>query len=527
MDLWSWISELPYSDEWSTDPTSELTFQLASSTESLQLKARRKFSSNSDLLAITFYVSYDEKALWVSDTCQVNSDKPFLPLVLQLLQEIISRSPTAHNSIAAACPRSQLQKLKPDSVSWTLDSHSPESFSAFFNLVFLARLFWLCACDSPSDVGSLYFNSMLAPNLEAFGSAHSPVLRAFFVSAGIDVELAIMRTFGYMLTKCLLLREVGVGLQLLTPSYKNLGFSYAVETHGLWVLKGYAPLMAMTRSRSGENNTSTLRPLFEPKESVLKYALAHQQLEVVIQLEYSVEVKENFILVKTRVDNIRVLVTKLGFGKNEESNIYMHEKHFPSRVRVWVGPECGASYVTSLTLGRSTDNIEKETETQKILKGSFGETKVPKMKAMTRTTTRTKVRMWRWDQDSDGHVAIFDATLCDNTTGVEISTWQPYVGDDVGVNGRVDRDQVSQSFEKRYKGANRSFTKSGSWVFSEGLEGVKWRLNKEMEGSMLKWRIGGEVWVSYFPNEVKSSYFETRHVEWCDEVDLPLIVGAY
>ncbi|KAK1431269.1 hypothetical protein QVD17_14610 [Tagetes erecta] len=525
MELWSWISDLPYSHEWSSTD-SELTFPLATSTDqSLQLKARRKFSSNSDLLAITFYVSYDEKPLWVSDTCQVNSDKPFLPLVLQLIQEIITRSPTAHDhsiNITPSCPRSQLQKLKPDSVSWTLDSHSPESFSAFFNLVFLARLFWLCACDAPSEVGSLYFNSMLAPNLEAFSSAHAPVLRAFFVSGGIDVELAIMRTFGYMLTKCLLLREVGVGLQLLTPSYKNLGFSYATETHGLWVLKGYTPLMAMVRSRANGINGCT--PVFETKESVLKYALAHQQVEVVIQFEYSVEVKENFILVKARVDNIRVHMAKLGFGKNEENNIYMHERHFPSRVRVWVGPESGASYVTSLTLGRPTDNIEKETETQKVLKGSFGETKIPKMKAMTRTTTRTKARTWRWDQDSDGHVAIFDATLCDNMTGVEISTWQPYAGDDGG--GGV-RDQESQSFQKRYAGANRSFTKSGNWVFSEGLEEVKWRLNKEMEGSVLKWRIGGQIWVSYFPNEVKSSYFETRCVEWCDEVDLPLILGAY
>lgn len=334
-----------------------------------------------------------------------------------------------------------------------------------------------------------------------------------------------MRTFGYMLTKWLMLRELGVGLQLLTPSY-NLRFSYAAETHGLWVLKGYAPLMAMTRCHSSTVNNGY--PVFEAKESVLKYALAHQQIEAVIQLEYSVKFKENFILVNARVDNIRIHVAKLGFNKGEE-NGYMHERHFPSRVRVWIGPEIGASYVTGLTLGRSTDNIEKETETQKILKGSFGKTKVPKMKTMTRTTTRTKMRTWRWDQDSDGHMAIFDTTLCDNTTGIEIATWQPYGGDDVGGGGggRGNGDEVGQSFQKRYTGANRSFTKSGNWVFGEGLEGVKWRLNKEMEGSVLKWRIGGQIWLSYFPNEVKSSYFETRCVEWCDEVDLPLILGAY
>nr|XP_043628179.1 uncharacterized protein LOC122599693 [Erigeron canadensis] len=526
MDVWSWICELPYSEDWPiiTDSTSELTFNLASSTESLQLKARRKFTSNSDLLAITLYVSYEDKALWVSDTCQVNSKQPFLPLVLQIIQEIVSRSPNAHDTINASCPRSQLQKLKPDSVSWILDSHSTESFSTFFNLVFLARLFWLCACDAPSEVGSIYFNSILGPNLDVFSTSQAPVLRAFFVSAGIDVELCLMRTFGYMITKCLMLREVGVGLQLLTPSYDNLGFSYATETHGLWVLKGYAPLMAMTRC--GPNRVSDVKSLFEAKESVLKYALAHQQIEVVIQLEYSIEFKDTFILVNARVDNIRVHVAKLGFNKNEE-NVYMHERHFPSRVRFWVGPEAGASYVTGLTLGRSTDNIEKETETQKILKGSFGDTKVPKMKAMTKTTTRTKARAWRWDQDSDGHVAIFDTTLCDNMTGVEISTWQPHIGDLGGVNDHERGDQVERSFQKRYTGANRSFTKSGNWVFAEGLEGIKWRLNKEMEGSVLKWRIGGQVWVSYLPNEMKSSYFETRCVEWCDEVDLPLIPGSY
>ncbi|GKE42115.1 hypothetical protein Tco_1469399, partial [Tanacetum coccineum] len=191
----------------------------------------------------------------------------------------------------------------------------------------LSRLFWLCACDAPSEVVSVYFDSMLAPNLEAFSSAHAPVLRAFCVASGIDVELSIMRTFGYMLTKCLMLKEVGVGLQLLTPSC-NVGFSYAAETHGLWVLKGYAPLMAMARCCSKVNDAHSL---FESKESVLKYALAHQQVEVLVQLEYSVEFKENYIKVHARIDNIRVHVAKVGFNKDEE-NVYMNERNFPSRV---------------------------------------------------------------------------------------------------------------------------------------------------------------------------------------------------
>lgn len=530
MEIWPWICELPNSDEWSTESNSPLVFPLTTSSgfklsqlnnktadndQSIQLKAERSFDTNSDAW-LTFSICYGEKTLWVSDTCPLQSEQPFLPLILQLLQEIISRSPTAQDS---GCPRSQLQKLKPDPVSWILDSHAPESISGFFNVVLLTRLFWLCVCDAPSEVGSMYFRSLLAPNLEGFSCNHVPVLRTFFVSAGIDVELCFMRTFGYMLAKWLILKELGVGLQLVTPlPSKNLGFSYAMESHGLWIMKSYAPVSAMkvTRFSSPKSQYSA----FDPKESLLKYALAHQQLEAVIQLEYSVRFNDGFIQVSARVDNLRFHMAKLGFNKNEDDT-YVKERHFPSRIRVWVGPEAGANYVTSLSLGRSTDNVEKEVEMQKVMKGTFGKLKVPKVKAMTRTVMRSKNRNWRWDQNEEGNVANFEGILCDNTSGVEVATWKPS-SNGSGVDGG---DQLGNNFRKRYTGANRVFTKSGSLIFSgnECGERVEWRLNKEMEGSVLKWRMGGQVWLSYWPNEVNSSYFETRCVEWCDEVDLPLI----
>ncbi|XP_022149258.1 uncharacterized protein LOC111017722, partial [Momordica charantia] len=152
MDVWSWISELPNSDEW-THSNSTFVFDLASqgngkSSPSIQLKAERSSGADSDaflnfaVLLNGFGSITELKTVWVSDTCPLSSEKPFLPLVLQLLREIISRSPTGQKS---TCPRSRLQKLKPEPVSWIMDSHSPESFSSFFNLVFLIRLFWVCA----------------------------------------------------------------------------------------------------------------------------------------------------------------------------------------------------------------------------------------------------------------------------------------------------------------------------------------------------------------------------------------------
>lgn len=522
MDIWSWICELPESDKWGESESPPAScFELVSSkpakvdsTQSIQLRAERTSGSNSEAL-VTFSVyvhgfhpSNAEKTLWVSDACPLASDKPFLPLLLQLVQEIVSRSPTAHDS---TCPRSQLQKLRPEPVAWVLDSHSPESLSGFFNLVFLTRLFWLCVCDAPSEVGSLYFHSLLTPHIELFSSCnHAHVLRTFLVSIGVDAEVCFMRSLGYMLAKWLILREVGVGLQMLTPVPK-LGFSYATEAHGLWILKAYAPVMAMTRTRfKGQQDK------LETKDSVLKYALAHQQLEAVIQLEYSVNFHDGYIQVNTRVNNLRFHVLKLGFSKNDIDVGYIDERHFPSRIRVWIGPEIGSTYIASLTLGRSTENIEKEVKTQRIVKGNFGKMKIPNIKATTRQSTRTKTRNWRWDQDAEGNAAIFEAALCEdnNGNGIEVATNKPQIS------------EGDKSGKKRYLEANKMLSKSGGLVFAgdEYGERVEWRMSKEMEGSVLKWRIGGQIWLSYRPNESKTtSYFETRCVEWCDEVDLPLI----
>lgn len=524
LDIWSWICELPYSDEWA-ESDSPFILTLASSSANkknsareIQLRAERTFMSESDV-SLTFSVGLEgfeslepQKTMWVSDKCLLSSEKPFLPLVLQLLQEIINRSPTAHDS---ACPRSQLQKLKPEPISWIMDSHSPESFSSFFNLLFLTRLFWSCACDAPSVVGSFYFNSVLSPNIEALTCNHAPVLRTFLENVGVDAELSFMRTLGYITAKWLILREVGVGLQTIAPlPDQQLGLSYATEAHGFWILKGYAPVSAMKVTRSNEHNGKF--PIIEAKESVLRYALAHQQLEAVIQLEYSVVFHDGYIQVNARVDNLRFHVAKLGFKRNDDME-FNEERHFPSRVRVWVGPEVGSTYVAGMTLGRSTNNGEREVETQRILKGNYGNTKIPKVKARARMTTKTRMRNWRWDQDVEGNAAVFDAVLCDNTTGQELPTWK------CDNNG----DGGSRSFRNRYSRANRPFTKSGGLVFGrdEYGEGVTWRLSREMEGSVLKWRIGGQIWLSYWPNNVKSSYFETRCIDWCDEVDLPLIAG--
>ncbi|KAK4801307.1 hypothetical protein SAY86_021794 [Trapa natans] len=532
LDIWSWICDLPHSfgPHWSK---SVLELELAGSTpggdgpkRSIQLQA----SISDHEAAITFslhLLGFDSQRvqpgpIWVSNACPLSSDQPFLPLLLQLLRETISRSPAAHDSTS---PRSKTGELRPEPVAWIMDSHSPESLSGFFSLAFLMRLFWLCCFDSPGEVGSFYFHSLFATTIEPLVLNRTPVLTKFLASVGVDAEVRFTRSLGYMLSKWLILREVGgAGLKTLAlPAAHQLDggdggliLSYANEAHGLWILKGHAPLQAMKVISS----SSLLKkfPFSEAKDAVLKYVLAHQQLEAIIQMEYSVKFYEGYIQVNARVDNIRLHVVKLGFKKGDDNDQghLAEERHFPSRARLWVGPEVGATYIGGFSLGQSTNNTGKELETQKIVKGSFGNTKVPKVKTMARTSSRTRIRNWRWDQDAEGNAAVFDGVLCDSNSGYEV------------VASRPPPAGGGSEFQKRYTGANRRFTKGGGVVFagSECGKDVVWRMSREMEGSVMKWRIGGQIWLTYWPSNadaIRTSHFETRVVEFCDEVDLPLI----
>ncbi|XP_074313196.1 uncharacterized protein LOC141648432 [Silene latifolia] len=538
MDVWLWICELPNSSELSQS-NSELVYELASSNPSIgsikssrSIQLRAKLSSdelNAEKWLIFsinlqgFDSDQSQKTIWVSDPCLLSSDQPVLPLLLQLVQETINRAPTPHNSRTQY--KSDQVKVKSEPINWILQTHSPESVSDFFNILLLTRLFWLCACDAPTEVGSFYMQSLLAPNLDLLSRAiHAPVVKAFMTSVGVDIEMCIARAVGYMLAKWLIVREMRVGLASLLPLPSNLGISYASEACGLWMLKGYAPVWAMQRTRSSD--VSKGYPFVEAKESALRYALAHQQLEAQIQLEYKVVFYEGHIQVSTRVDNIRVHVTKLGF-KNEEisSDVeFGEELYFPSRIGFWVGPEIGSNYVAGLSLGKSTVNTEKEIETQKLVKGSFGKMKTPKVKTMSRTSTKMKMKNWRCDQDVEGNAVVFDAVLYENTSGIEVYSTKLHGGASSGsVNGNINK--VSDDLGKRYSKVNRPFMKSGGLVFTgnEYGEEVKWRVSKEMEGSVLKWRLGGKVWLTYWPSDVESSYYETRCIEWNEEVDLPLI----
>ncbi|KAJ1280885.1 hypothetical protein BS78_04G266400 [Paspalum vaginatum] len=496
--------------------------------------------------------SGEERALWESGGFAAYSPVALrVQLLVQLLNEVLAHSPYVpclgagtDLGVGGDAPDA---KVEAEVVSAVVGAPG-DGVSAFFSLALLLRLFWLCALDAPAEAGYLFFRDLGAEIERALGECR-PALGVFLRSVGPDVEERFMRSLGYMLAKWCLLREMqasGSSAAEADPKKPQVPrrraipaacLSYATEVHGLWVLRGYAPVLAMPRVTGAAAPTSLAASPYEaPEEPALRYGLVHQQLEAVAQLEYTVRVRDGrFVAVSVRVDNVRVRVARLAFRKDgddaggtskedEEDAAMDGESYFPSRVRVWVGPRFGASYATGPSLGRSTGNPDRDVEMTRIVKGAFsGATKLagggaaPRLKAKMRSSARTRHRSWRWEQEAEGSAGVFEGVLHDPVTGTEVSAWRP--------GGGTGGTDPRNGMRRRYGGPGRAFSKMRGLVVAgdELPEEMIWRVGREAEGRTLRWRLGLKAWVSYLPNEVRSRHFETRCVEWAHEVDLPLV----
>ncbi|TVU46493.1 hypothetical protein EJB05_06033, partial [Eragrostis curvula] len=488
-------------------------------------------------LAINGATNGVSRALWTSEAFDASSPVALrVQLLVQLLDEAVAFAPSvpclsANNAVVdlLADDASSEAKLDAEVVSgFVVNGGAAAGTEAFFSLALLLRLFWSCALDAPADSGYLFFRVLGAEIERALGECR-PALAVFLRAVGPDVEERFMRSLGYMLAKWCLLREIDQAngsssaetpprpRRALIPAAACV--SYAAEVHGLWVLRGYAPVLVMPR--------------------VTVVAL----MEAVAQLEYAVRARDRrFLTVSVRVDNVRVRVARLGFRRkhddnenaDEDDDVMMDgERHFPSRIRLWVGPRYGASYATGPSLGLSTGNPERDVETTRVVKGAFfsssgGAAKLangngfsPRVKAKVRSSARTRNRSWRWEQEAEGSAAVFEGVLCDPATGNEVSAWRPPPGFGTGAAAADPRNGM----RRRYAGHGRAFSKMRGLVVAgdELPEEVTWRVGREAEGRTLRWRLGLKVWVSYLPNEVRSRHFETRCVEWAHEVDLPLV----
>nr|ACG29240.1 hypothetical protein [Zea mays] len=583
-DAWPWLASLPPPLRDEDGPDTPLpapwSLPLAASTDgaSIVLRADTSPAASSSLadgddgngdgepaLLVAFSVAIngaggDARALWASEGFAASSPvAPRVQLLVQLLNEVLALSPyvpclgAGVDGLGGDASEAKVDAETVSAVVGAAEAGPSAPAAAFFSLALLLRLFWLCATDAPADAGYLFFRDLRSEIERGLGECR-PALAVFLRSVGPDVEDRFMRSLGYMLAKWCLLRDMQAAARsaakLEAPRRRRAlpaaCLSYATEVHGLWILKGYAPVLAMPRVTGPASTSIAASPHELPEEPALRYGLAHQQLEAVAQLEYAARVRDRrFVTVSVRVDNVRVRVARLAFRSNdgggndgEEAeedddagvdDIMDGESHFPSRVRLWVGPRFGASYATGPSLGRSTGNPERDVEMTRTVKGAFsGATKpanggvVPRIKAKMRSSARTRSRSWRWEQEAEGSAGVFEGVLYDPVTGTEVSAWRPAGTGGGGGTGPTD---PRNGMRRRYGGPGRAFSKMRGLVVAgdELPEEMTWRVGREAEGRTLRWRLGLKAWVTYLPNEARSRHFETRCIEWAHEVDLPLL----
>ncbi|CAN6300472.1 unnamed protein product [Urochloa humidicola] len=481
-DVWPWLASLPLPPPPAAEPDAPpppllpLSLPLAASPDGasiiLQADAATTTADGDDRgepqLLATFSLAIKcagagaASALWTSDGIAASSPVPLrLQLLIQLLNEVIALSPyvpslggTSAFDIATGDASSSDARVDAEAVSGAVgasggsdDASAPAA--AFFSLALLLRVFWLCALDAPAEAGYIFFRD-LGADLERALTGCRQALGVFLRSVGPDVEERFMRSLGYMLAKWCLLREMqdaaAAAASKAAPPHPRprralpaACLSHAGEAHGLWILKGYAPVLAMARVTGATTAPVTASPHEVPEEPALRYGLVHQQLEAVAQLEYAVRLRGGgrFLAVSVRVDDVRVRVVRLAFQNDADAgcgddDVMDGERHFPLRIRLWVGPRYGASYATGPSLSRSTGNPERDVEMTRTVKGAFsagaaklggGNGGAPKMKAKMRSSARTRIRSWRWEQEAEGSAGVFEGVLYDPATGTEVSAW--------------------------------------------------------------------------------------------------------
>ncbi|VAH13679.1 unnamed protein product [Triticum turgidum subsp. durum] len=535
-EVWPWLGTLPPPGTGNGTASIPLAASPEAEGASIVLQADCTATADGGTAVVAFSIAADSangvarRVLWSSEGFAAGSEvAPRLLLLAQLLDEVTALSPSITSLSREPDTSPPEWKLDEEVVSAVIAATGTDG-SPFFSLALLMRLFWLCALEAPADLGFLFFQALGKDIERALAGCAPAALGALLLSVGPDVEERFMRSLGYMLAKWCLLREMQSAPK--SPAKPDVAcLSYAANVHGLWVLRGYAPVLAIPRV-AGATSTATVTALPHelPEEPALRYGLVHQQLEAVVQVEYAVTVHgDSFIVVGVRVDNIRVRVVRLGYRKKggtgtqeddvDDDHVLDGERHFPSRIRLWVGPRFGSSYATGPSLGRSTGNPEREVETTRTVKGAFaGANKLggdPRVKAKMRSSSRARNRSWRWEQEAEGSAGVFEGVLCDPATGTEVSAWRP---------GSREADPRS-GMRRRYGGPGRAFSKMRGLVVAgdELPEEVTWRVGREAEGRTMRWRLGLKVWLSYLPNEVRSRHFETRCVEWAHEVELPLM----
>ncbi|XP_051122767.1 uncharacterized protein LOC127245775 [Andrographis paniculata] len=500
-DLYSWIETLPPIPQWKPN-SSIFTFNLSrpssSSSSSSSSKPSIKVSirnPNPSSLTLSIYADYRFPiTLWTSKTITLTlnpspdkltdpGNKAFIEsLTNNFVEDVL-------NYASIKCPYSRAIKLP----------NEKDKLKDVFNFCFLTLSFVVCIYEAPGDLRGSCLNTLK----DQFASPKArDASRVLIRVLGSNTEEIWMRSINLAITNWILELK---STYLLDRSLSPL-FSHSLSTlGGLWKVQVYCPIVAMSMERS--NNSSL--------DDHLEFSLNFHQLESVIQLNYKVGVREKWIDVMVNVDNIRCDVVKLlSDTLLSERGAGTSEKHFPSRIALQITPTL-ESNIIAVSVGKSSDNPAKEITVEKGIEASFEPPSTVGLNFSTAESASTTIKPWKFEQSVFGNAANLNWFLHDSTDGREVFSSRP---------SRLALINHKAWFKHRYSNAGRAFTRQGGVVFAgdEYGERVWWKVDRACVGRTMEWTIKGWIWATYWPNKYRSSYSETRKLEFREVLHLNL-----
>ncbi|KAK1286879.1 hypothetical protein QJS10_CPB20g00210 [Acorus calamus] len=481
-DIYTWIKNLPPIHQWShTNPIS-----LTICSPSLALSA----TQNQNPTSITFTITANLHlpiALWTSSPTKPNQETQ-----AQLFSDVI-------HGVLRYGPNKNLSFLRrPQTIRFD------DGFKDSFNYAFGTLLFLVCLYEAPEGrLRSECLNALAAAGLVGGPGRRKDAAVMVMRAVGSNVEERWMRAVNLAVTNWAMTEK---------PTKTRVPvFSYAVSASGLWKVQLWCPAVAMdVESPSGGGGPP-------PPDERLKFSLAYQQLEGVVQLAYKVVVRENWIDIVVSVDNVRCDVSPLASNKlMAKRGTGAEEKHFPSSISIELTPTVQAD-ILSVSVSKSSDNPEHEIGHEKGLEGSF-EPQGPfiGLHVSASETVTMSMKPWKFEQSVHGYSACLNWLLHDWANGREVISSRP---------SRVSLFLRPRAwFRDRYSSVYRPFTKRGGVIFAgdEYGESVWWKVCDQARGRRMEWEIRGKVWVTYWPNKHRTFYSETRRMEFREILYLTL-----
>ncbi|CAN6165644.1 unnamed protein product [Urochloa humidicola] len=487
-DIWQWIRSLP--EQWRGGSYYLQICNSPSTNQSLNLVISKHSETQPLILSFSICAAFhDPISLWTSNYSTPRSAHT-TDLSAGFLHDIICGvlryGPYSNNRSLFRLPNVQIS----------------QDFSKSFNLTAFTLAILVSIYEAPSNLRHEFINKIGA---QLMRDEMRQAAKKLMLALGSGVEELWMRSVNLGTTNWTMegLRSGGG-----SPSPFAL-FSYALSASRLWKVQVYCPVVAMAMEH----------PSHQTKDEKLLFSLNYQQLEGVIQLVYRVTIKEYWIDVAVKVDNIRcdlvqlvpeALMAKQGYGSDE--------KHFPSRVSLQLTPMAQPD-ILSLSVGRSTDNPVHEVALDAGLDASLGLAMPASMGvgvSAHETVTRA-LRPWKFEQSVQGNTALLGWFLHGGGGGGrEVFSGEPPRR---GLGGLLQPRSWSRD---RYTNPGRPFTRSGGVVFAgdEYGEGVCWRMRPAAAGKTVEWEVRARVWVTYWPNKRRTMHTETRVLEFKEVLQL-------